>query len=97
MYIVLFLFDCARSWLLCAGFLYLPRVGAALRFNARASHCSDSSCCGARLLGLQYSWCTGLVVVACGPHRTQASVVAARGLGGCGSRAYLHVESSCCC
>lgn len=27
MYIIVFLFDCARSWLLCAGFLYLQRVG----------------------------------------------------------------------
>ena len=42
MYIIVFLFDCARSWLLCAGFLYLQIVGAMLRFNARASHCSDT-------------------------------------------------------
>ena len=96
MYIIVFLFDCARSWLLCAGFLYLQRGGPRC-VSMHGLLIAVAPCCGARLLGLQYLWCPGLVVVACGPHRTQASVVAARGLGSCGLRAYLHVESPCCC
>ena len=47
----LFIFGCIGSLLLCAGFVWLRRVGATLRCGARASHCGGFSCCGARALG----------------------------------------------
>ena len=48
LFIYLFIFGCAGSSLLCAGFLYLWRAGAPLRCGARASHGSGFSCCGAQ-------------------------------------------------
>ena len=63
--ICLFIFGCVGSWLLCAGFLWLWRAGAALRCGARAFHCGGFSCCGAGALG---AWAS--VVVA---HRLGCS------------------------
>ena len=64
-------------------------MGATLRC-ARASHCGGFSCCGARALGAQ-----ALVVAACRPKSTQASVVVVCGLSSCGLRAVKRGLSSC--
>ena len=59
--------SCAGSLLLCAGFLWLQQVEAALSFYACTSHCRSFTCCGAQILGH-----VGLVVVA---HRLSCSTV----------------------
>ena len=71
LFIYLFIFGCVGSSLLHTGFLQLRRARATLHCGARASHCSGSSCCGARALehGLQN---TGSVVVAHGLHCSAA-------------------------
>ena len=75
-YFILFIFGCIWSLLLCAGFLQLPRAGAALPYRARASHCSGFSCCGAQALG---AWASVVVArglscsVACGIFPDQGS------------------------
>ena len=51
LFICLFNFCRAGSLLLCMGFLYLRRAGAALHCGAWASHCRGFSCCGAQALG----------------------------------------------
>ena len=56
-----FIFGCVGSLLPLMGFLQLHPAGTTPRCNARASHCSGFSCCGARALGM---WAS--VVVACG-------------------------------
>ena len=57
LFIYLFIFGCIGSLLLCAGFLQLRQAGATLCCVTRASHCSGSSCCGARALGAGFSSC----------------------------------------
>ena len=57
--LILFIFGCVGSSLLCAGFLQLQRAGATLLCGVRASHCGSFSC-GAWALGPRAS-----VVVAC--------------------------------
>ena len=84
-FIYLFIYFWLR-WVFVAacGFLQLWRAGATLCRGARASHCSCFSCCRARALGTQASvvWHAG-------------SVVVARGLSSCGSRALERRLSSC--
>ena len=71
-----FLFGCIGSSLLRVGFPQLRQGGATVHCDARASHCSGFSCCGAQALGeraqqlwlagsraqAQQLWRTGLVV-----------------------------------
>ena len=61
---IYFIFGCVEPSLL----LWLRRAGATLRCDARASHCSGFSCCGARVLGSRASVVAeaGSVVVAHG-------------------------------
>ena len=73
-YFIYFIFGCVGSSLLCAGFLYLLRTGATLRWGAWASHPGGFSCCRARALGARAS-----AVVARGLQST-GSVVVAHGL-----------------
>ena len=54
----LFIFDCAGSSLLPAGFLLSAGRGATLGWGARASHCSGFSSWGAQALGLDLSSCS---------------------------------------
>ena len=53
----LFIFGCAGSFLLRAGFLYLHWVEATLRYGAQASHCGGFSCYGAQALERRLSSC----------------------------------------
>ena len=46
-FLKIYLFGCAGSLLLHAGFLYLQRAGATLCGGVRASHCGGFSCCRA--------------------------------------------------
>ena len=55
LFLSFFIFGCVGSFLLRTGFLQLWRVGATLCCGARASHCSDFSCWGARALGARAS------------------------------------------
>ena len=71
-------FDCIGSSLLRAGFLQLWQVGATLCCNARASHCSGFSFCGA--------WAS--VVVARGPSSCGSWALELR-LSSCGAQAQL--------
>ena len=82
-FIYLFIFGCAGSSLLRAGFLQSQRVGATLCCGARASHFSGFSCCGAwlQVRGLHYLWHTGSVVVARG--------LQSAGFSSCGAWAQL--------
>ena len=83
-FINLFIFGCIESLLLHAGFLYLQRVGATLRCGARASHF------GGFLL-----WSMGSRHVDFSSCGMWTSVVVARGLSSCGSRALERRLSSC--
>ena len=80
-YIYLFIFGCIRSLLLRMGFLQLQQTGATLRCGARASHCSGSSCCGARALGTWASVVVALGLSSCGSRALE------RRLSSCGTRA----------
>ena len=75
------IFGCVGSLLLCAGFLWLWRVGASLHCGAWAPHCGDFSCCGARALG---AWAS--VVVAHGLSSCGSQALERR-LSSCGARA----------
>ena len=61
---------CAKSLLLCIGFLQLCQAGTTLHFDVWASHCSGFSCCKAQVLGAQASVVAAhrLIVVALGPR-----------------------------
>ena len=50
-----FFFGCAASSWLHAGFLWLRRVGATLRYSARNFHCNGFSCCRAQALDVRPS------------------------------------------
>ena len=50
--VVLFIFGCSRSSLLCAGFLYVRWLGATLHCRALAFHCGGFACCRAQSLWL---------------------------------------------
>ena len=54
-FICLFIYGRVGSSSLRAGFLWLQRAGATLRFSARASHCLGLSHCRAWALGTQAS------------------------------------------
>ena len=80
----LFIFGCVGSSLLCVGFLWLWRVGAALRCGVRASHCGGFSL-----------WSTGSRHAGFSSCGMRASVVVVCGLSSCGSRALERRLSSC--
>ena len=48
-------FGCTGSPSLLVGFLWFPRIGAALGWGVRAAPCGGFSCCRAQALGLQAS------------------------------------------
>ena len=52
-FLSLFIYSCAESLLLRAGFLELWRVGAALHCSTWASFSRGFSCCRARALGIE--------------------------------------------
>ena len=63
----------------CSGLLWLPRVGAALRWGLLASPCGGSSC-GRWIPGLQAS-----VEAACGPSSSGSVVVLPHSSTACGN------------
>ena len=73
-------------WVLVAArglFLQLRRAGATLHCGAWASHCSGSSCCGARALGPQASVVGARGLSSCGSQALE------RRLSSCGAWAQL--------
>ena len=75
-WLLIYLFGCLGSSLLCAGFLQLRRAGATLCCGAQASHC-----CGSSLLQSRGSRCTGFS--SCGSQALEHR------LSSCGARAHL--------
>ena len=71
-YFLNFIFGCAGSSLLCAGFLQLRQIGGILSQRAWGSLCSGFSCCREQALGAQAS-----VAVACrlSSHSTRAQLL----------------------
>ena len=89
LFIYLFIFGCIGSSLLCVGFLWLLRAGAALHCGEWASHCGGFSCCGARALGTQASLVVARGLSSCGSRALECR------LSSCGSRALERRLSSC--
>ena len=82
-FLLILIFGCIWSLLLCMGFLQLWRAGATLHCVVWTSHFGGFSCCRARALGAQ-----GSVVVAC-RLSSCSSWALERRLSSCGARAQL--------
>ena len=70
-YLFIYISGCIGSLLLCAGFLWLQRVGAPLYCRVRASHCSGFSCFRARALGTRASVVVAHRLSSCGTRAQQ--------------------------
>ena len=81
--IYLFIFGCAGSSFLHAGFLQLQRWGLLSYCSILASHCGGFSCCRAQARDAQAS-----VVVACRRSSCDLSVLGHVGVSSCGTGAY---------
>ena len=79
--IYLFIYGCIGSSLLCAGFLWLQRMGVTPRCGAWSSHCGGFFCCGTRALGAQASVVVVRRLSSCGTRALE------RRLSSCGARA----------
>ena len=84
LFLLYFIFMAALGLCCCTrAFLWLRRAGATLHCDARASHCSGFSCCGARALGAQASVAVAQGLSSCGSWALE------RRLSSCGTRASL--------
>ena len=81
-FIIYFLFLAELGLCCCVrAFSSWRQAGATLRCGARASHCSDFSCCGARALGARASVVVARRLSSCGSQALEHR------LGSCGTRA----------